>query len=81
MKSEQLKREFIQKYAYEWTERGYEGKPLILQQFIPDLNALLEAYAEEKMKNMVERLRMYGYHDCINEMLMWTKLTRDERGD
>ena len=43
---EQAKREFIQKYGYEWTERGYEGKPLLIANITTDLNALLDKQRE-----------------------------------
>ena len=47
---EQAKREFIQKYGYEWTGRGYEGKPLLIANITTDLTALLDKQREVMME-------------------------------
>ena len=79
---EQAKREFVTKYV------NNDNEPTFLPDLNALLEQHKEVMKEELRKKLLsmrstkeamdkldadDKLIQYGYHDCINEMLMWTK--------
>ena len=58
--------EFIKKYCYEWTERGYEGKPILIEQMKVDLDKLLYLPPAEGAEEI-------GVYDIANKWAVWVK--------
>ena len=80
---EQAKREFAEKWEMDLHRKKIllsdltalleQHKEVIKEELRQKLFSMRSTKKTMDMLSKEDRLITYGYHDCINEMLMWTK--------
>ena len=79
---EQAKREFVTKYVNNDNEPTFlpdlttlleQHKEVMKEELRQKLLSMRATKEEMDRLDADDKLMQYGYHDCINEMLMWTK--------